>query len=331
MVNVTIGKTLSSILPGQWKPELCLLLLPLLLFGACRKIPSAQTQSGKSVVIKERHQASANSASPVPQRVAVTVNGTAILETEMDEIVLKEEVSREEAIRLVVQAELVAAEARQNGFPETKRLADRFVIARRFLETVYSEETLCSHISDREIRAYYEAVYQPGWPVDVYRGDLVELRCCPRLSDQCPVAEKTACMERNKSLFGFLQELAVEWGKGDLSGLESLQRNYPGLVKTDFGFIIWPGIPLGQQKPLELFDRSLVEAIIAQKAGDVVGPLISPLGFHLFKLKDFRAAIKPDSEEFREAAARTLCDSRIEQTRRDYVKSLVESAVVELH
>lgn len=266
---------------------------------------------------------------PPPAVVVVTVNGQAISETEVQAAATTLAVPYSEALKLTVQAEVVAQEARRAAFPRAKGERDRFELAQAFLATVYSETTLCGAISPRTVEQFYEHRYQPEWPADVYQGDLVELRCCQRLDQNlCDPPVVAECLARNRDLLTLLLPVAKAWETGDLPPLVELQKTHPGLVVTDFGVIDWPGIPEAKRRPRALFPESVVDALRGAPQGGVVGPLQSAIGYHLLRLTRRRDAIKADSPEFVKAARETLCRDRIEQTRWDYVKQLMESAVV---
>jgi hypothetical protein len=261
--------------------------------------------------------------------VVVTVNGQAISEAEVQAAATTLAVPYSEALKLTVQAEVVAQEARRAAFPRAKGERDRFELAQAFLATVYSETTLCGAISPRTVEQFYEHRYQPEWPADVYQGDLVELRCCQRLDQNlCDPQVVAECLARNRDLLTLLLPVAKAWETGDLPPLVELQKTHPGLVVTDFGVIDWPGIPEAKRRPRALFPESVVDALRGAPQGGVVGPLQSAIGYHLLRLTRRRDAIKADSPEFVKAARETLCRDRIEQTRWDYVKQLMESAVV---
>jgi len=259
--------------------------------------------------------------------VAAIVNGVEIDENEVRSISDREQVSLEEALRLIVQAELVAQEAVLNRFPVDGE-AGRMAIARKYLETVYSAETLCKNITPTQIRKFYELTYKPEWPVDVYKGRMLELRCCPRTDAACPNDEVKRCMDLHRSLLNELQQVRSSWVKGNLPDILPLKAKHPGLELTDFGFIMWPGIPFHEQKPKTLFDRHVVEQVMELEEGGVTSPIESSLGYHLMKLDNLRGAISPESPEFRKQAEKALCEARIEETRRNYVTELVKAALI---
>ena len=265
---------------------------------------------------------------PATKRIRLEVNGTPIYQQEIDRLAQREKISNQEALRLTVQAQVVAAEAERNGFPGTYLPENRMEQARKYLETVYSAETLCKTISQPQVRKFYELTYKPEWPVDVFRGDVLELRCCPNTEAECPAEEFERCMNLHRPLLQELAPVARAWEKGSTLKLASLQASHPGLTATDFGFVNWPGVPIEKQKRKTLFDAASLEKIMAMKPGQVEGPFESSLGYHLVKLTDLRLAISPESPEFVSQAKKTLCQLRIDETRKHYVSELVKSAVV---
>lgn len=261
--------------------------------------------------------------------VDTVVNDRPLHRSRIEAVALREGISSAQARTRLVEAMLVAEEARRGGFPGASTLADPERLADAYLAEVFSEETLCSNISARQLQQFYEVSYKPEWPVDVYQGDVIELRCCPSLADACPDGDVTACKERNRGLPNALERLATEWRKGPLPPLAELTRPYPGLRVTDFAFVIWPDIPLDRQRQKSLFDPALLGTIMALEPGEVSVPIESSLGFHLVRLNRFRPAITADSPEFLAAGTRALCRQRVEQTRRDFVSRLLGQAVVE--
>jgi len=257
------------------------------------------------------------------------VNGTTIFRHEIEAVAATRSVTFEEALKLTVQAEALAIEARHGGFPAGESPPDRFPLARRYLATVFSEETLCARITPREIRQFYEVTYQPEWPVDVYKGEVVELRCCPDTETECPAARVEACLARHRPLLKELEVLRERWPATSLPEVNRLRRNYPELAASDFGFIVWPTLPPARRKPHRLFDAATIQAVIALSDGEISPPLTSSLGYHLIKLVRTRKAITADSPPFVRLAQKELCRERIERTRRDYVERLVKAAVVE--
>lgn len=262
--------------------------------------------------------------------VALTVNGWPIYQQEIEVAAARLGVSLEEAHNLTVQAEIVAREAQTAGFPEASRVTDRFELSRRFLETVYSEDTLCGNITSQQIEELYEFSYRPEWPVDVYQGDLVEVRCCQRLDmADCDEAQLQECRKRHEPLMELLIPVAKAWRTTEAPPVDELRKAWPDLVITDFGMLDWPSIPLSRKRPRNLFPESVVSAVKALADGEVAGPIRSEIGIHLFKLKRRRGAIESTSPEFRLAARSAICKHRIEETRWDYVKRLLESSVVD--
>lgn len=336
--NVTTGRMLTS-LPGQ----MVLTLLVVVHIG-CKSQPTPDILSTGQVAsaVEEKPTGAGTEEKPVavvtgeesgaiPVAVAVTVNGRPLYQREIEAAAKALGTSEEEARNLSVQAEVVALEARKAGFPGALRASDRFELSRQFLETIYSEETLCNNINNRQIEEYYEATYQPGWPVDVYSGELVEVRCCQRLDlADCDIGQLSACLERHEPLLEKLSPIAQAWGSGPLPPLDELQKTWSSLTVTDFGILDWPGIPLNRRRPRHLFPESIVSAVRGLDVGEVAGPLKSEIGFHIFKLSLRRGAIESTSPEFRTAARAAICRDRIERTRWDYVKRLLEGAVVEV-
>jgi len=260
--------------------------------------------------------------------VDTVVNGHPLHRSRIEAVALGEGISSAQARTRLVEAMLVAEEARRSGFPGALTIADPERLADAYLAEVFSEETLCGNISARQLRQFYEISYKPEWPVDVYQGDVIELRCCPSLADACSAEDVAACKERNQGLPVALERLASEWRGGRLPPLDELTRQYPGLRATDFAFVIWPDIPLDRQRQKSLFDPALLGMIMALEVGEVSGPVESPLGFHVVRLNRFRAAITADSPEFLAAGTHALCRQRVVQTRRDFVARLLGQAVV---
>ncbi len=309
-------------------PTLVTLILLTLPTG-CKPPAASVVASDSSAAVAGEKARILPLASASPSPVAVTVNGQAISEAEVKGAAESLAVPYPEALKLTVQAEVVAQEARRAAFPGADGTSDRFALAQDFLATVYSAKTLCGAINSTTVEQFYEHRYQPEWPADVYQGDLVELRCCQRLElDQCDPHMVAECMARNRDLMRLLLPVATQWATEDLPSLGDLQKTHPGLVVTDFGVIDWPGIPKDRKRPRELFPESVVDAIKVTPVGGVVGPIQSAIGYHLLKLAKRRGAIKADSPEFVSAARQTICNDRIQQTRWDYVEQLVKSAVV---
>jgi hypothetical protein len=298
--------------------------------GACRRpadeTPPPLSRPNPTATAPDAAPTTAETPSP-DRRVALTVNGNPLFEREIDAAAAREGCSRSEALKLTVQAEVVAAEARANAFPGAAG-AERFTLARDYLDQVFSSQTLCARITPAQIRQFYELTYRPEWPVDVFRGELLEIRCCERLTDPCDPAEVDACFARHAPLLDALRPVAEAWRQGTPPPLDELRPTWPALRLTDFGILAWPGIPVERRRPRELFDEATVDAVRQLAPGDVAGPLRSPLGIHLFRLTEHRGAIQPDSPEFAETARTELCRRRIDETRRDYVKRLVEAAVI---
>ncbi len=302
-------------------------LLGLCLVAGCKEKSPAVPQAALKADAAPAAQSSVHKVATV----AVTVNGEPLYQEEIEAAAQRLGVSLEEARNLTVQAEVVAREARIAGFPGASQVGDRFELSRRFLETVYSEETLCSNITSRQIEELYEFSYRPEWPVDVYQGDLIEVRCCQRLDKaDCDEAQLQDCLRHHEPLMQLLRPVAEAWRTAELPPLVELRNTWPALAVTDFGVLDWPGIPPDRKRPRYLFPESVVSAVKALAEGEVAGPIRSEIGIHLFKLKRHRGAIESTSPEFRTAARASICKHRIEETRWDYVKRLLEGAVVDV-
>jgi hypothetical protein len=256
------------------------------------------------------------------------VNGTPLFLERVTALAVREGIDEDSARRRLVEAMLVAEEARRSGFPGTKGDSPDAVAA-RFLGQVFSEATLCANITQRQLQQFYELSYRPEWTVDVYKGELVEVRCCPSMLDRCDAVQVKRCRERNRTVPAVLEEVAEQWRAGRAPTEGELTARHPGLDVTDFGFVVFPGIPLERQKPKSLFDLATIRKIVELKPGEVSAPIESELGYHVVKLTHFRSAITADSPEFLSAGRQAVCRSRVGQTRRDYVSRLVGNAVIE--
>jgi hypothetical protein len=319
-----------------YRSGLCLLVL-LLSMAGCSRVPvdRAADAGGNRVAAPAAPIPVETPAPPAaapargPSRVAVVVNGIEILEPEIKALASAEAFSCQEALKLTVQAEVVAQEARRSRLiPDLS--GDRLALARRYLEEVYSEQALCAQISPRQIKDFYELSYQPDWPADIYKGEIVELRCCRSTQAACPAEEVAACKATHGKLLAELPQVRRRWlQEGKPPDVSSLLPSFPGLVSTDFAFIVWPGIALEKQKRLTLFDLPTLRTIMAMKEGEVSKPLESSLGYHLVKLTRFRPAITAQTEEFASQARTLLCKERVERTRNETVNRLVEAAIIE--
>jgi hypothetical protein len=339
----SLGYPLNSTRPTFLQTSLIALCIVISLASCKERSGVADSPADPPHEASERALAPASSAPPptttdtsptataLAPVVAVVVNGTTIYQSEIAATAVRLGVALKEARNLTVQAEVVAREARSAGFPGAAKNSHRFELSRQFLETVYSEETLCSNITSRQIEELYEFSYRPEWPVDVYQGDLIEVRCCQRLDRaDCDAVQLATCMQRHAPLMEQLLPVAKAWREGGPLPIELLKKSWPSLVVTDFGMLDWPSIPLERKRPRELFPESIVNAVKILQEGEVAGPIRSDIGIHLFKLSRRRGAIESTSPEFRQAARAAICKHRIEQTRWDYVKRLLEGAVVEV-
>ena len=260
-----------------------------------------------------------------PPAVAATVNGMAILEDDVNALVSARQLERRAALKLLVEAELVAAEARRNGFP-VEQGEDRFHVSGQYLSTVYSEQTLCGNITSREISDFYEMVYKPDWPADIYRGKVIQVRCCDSLDEDCDAGPVLECMEINRGVLEELEQVRKEWLATGEAGIGALKRRHPLLEATDFGFLVWRDVPLEEQKRKRLLDPASLRVVTALKPGDISPPTESALGYHLFRLDNLRPAIEPKSPELAAAARKTICAARIEETRNRYIQELIKNA-----
>ena len=291
---------------------------------------SPASAHGSTVPNLTADSGSAPSPQPPDDRVALTVNGAVILAREIDDLSRREGISREEAIRLTVQAEVVSAEAGRADFPGAKAGRDRLAISRDYLETVFSKETLCSSITDTHIRQLYEITYQPSWPVDVYRGEVLEVRCCPHVRAPCDEAEVAACLRRNSGIMEIMEAAREAWAtRGVAPNPVVLAEAHSEVRLTDFGLTRWPDLAPDKRRPGRLFESSVQDEVMKLAVGQVSPPIRSGLGYHLFKLTQFRRAIRADSPEFVAQAREELCRNRVERTRWDYVSRLIKNSVVE--
>ncbi len=233
------------------------------------------------------------------------------------------------ALKLLIEAELVAGEARRNGFP-VKAGADRFETSGAYLSAVYSKDTLCGNITSREIADFYEMVYRPDWPADIYRGKVIQVRCCASLDEDCQADPVKECLEVNRGVLPKLEQVRKVWqAKGEIA-LGDLKRAHPLLEATDFGFLFWRDLPLEEQKRKKLLEPETLKLIVALKPGEISQPIESALGYHLFRLDQLRPAIEPKSPEVAAAARELICAARIEETRTQYIQQLIKNADIEL-
>ena len=306
---------------------MALLLLCALTATGCRK--------EAPVVSVDAPVSTAPAAALPPERpgqerkgIVVTVNGVPLTKEDVAAAGREKQLPEDRALALVVQAELVAQQARATGFPGA-RDEERMTLARRFLETVYSQDTLCGNITARQIHDFYQVTYHPDWPADIYKGEVVGVRCCSSLDDDCGTPEVQRCMDDNRPLMDLLEDVRKAWAVQGTPPVDNLVSRFPMLLQTQFGLIIWPGIPLDQQKKKRLFDVPSMEAVARLAPGEISHPVESQLGFFLFKVAQYRKAITADSPDFRKEAAREVCRRRVESTRKQYLDDLLKQAAIE--
>jgi hypothetical protein len=258
--------------------------------------------------------------------LAFRVNGQPIYRDEVAAMAAREKVSEKAAERMLVELEAVAQEARRQGFPAAGG-EDRESVTRRYLDAAYVPETLCVRFTEREIDEYYQSVFRPEWPADVYTGEVIEVRCCPEAGAGCDSPEVRLCLEENVGVLPELARVGREWGRGvrDAAGLAAA---YPLLRVTDFGFLEYPGLAPEVRKARTLFDGPTIAAIERLVPGEVSGVLASSLGYHVVRLRGLRRAITRSSPEFLVRAREEICKARVEQTRRHFVATLAGYAVI---
>jgi hypothetical protein len=335
-VSATIGRTQTEcrqlidslhISPKTTEILTVFLVLCALALAGCRKndIKTGQEQLGpgdEAVVAPPKEPAAAASA-----EIAIFVNEQAMSQDEVGQLARRKSLPPDRALALLVEAELVAQQARATGFPLSEG-EDRMDLARRFLATVYSEETLCGNITPRQIHDFYQVTYRPDWPADVYKGEVVGVRCCASLDDDCDARPVRECMKNNRPLMDYLGQVRVAWVRDGRPPVQDLVSRFPMIEHTEYGLIIWPGVPLEDQKKKRMFDVETMRAISRLAEGEISPPLESRLGFFLFKVGQFRKAITVESPRFREEAAKQVCKRRIESTRQQYVEQLLEQAAL---
>lgn len=288
---------------------------------------SVRQQEPAAETVAPPPTAGAAIATVVP--VAAIVNGAAIAEDDVDKLMRKREFDRRAALKLLIEAELVAGEARRNGFPAPAG-DDRFKVSGAYLSAVYSEQTLCGNITSREVSDFYEQVYKPDWPADIYRGKVTQVRCCDSLDEDCQAGPVTDCMEDNRGVLEQLDKVREVWSTEGEVAVGELKRRHPLLEITDFGFLVWRDLPLEEQRRKRLLDPDTMKAVIALKPGEISQPIESSLGYHLFQLEELRPAIVPGSPEVAAAARELICATRIEETRTRYIQQLIKHADIEL-
>lgn len=330
-----LGAAKVADMPNLARFSLCLVLT----FTSCRNTPQADVNqpgaletgevvepgvSGTSPLASTpTKQAEVPNLGPTPASVAATVHGEPITVDQVDRLSSIRSITREEALMTWIQATVVAQEARRNGFPALPN-ASSLEVATAYLGTLFSEETLCETISQRELKGLYEAAYKPTWPADIYQGDVVELRCCPEIGVACDTPQHVACFASLERHLQALRTLRDEWVlHSDWPPQRLLPADSPYRA-TDYTFLDWPGIPDDKQVRKRLLDTPTRKAIKTLKPGEVSAPLRSSLGVHLFRLNKVRKAITHTSPDFQLEGRQYLCKKRIQSTKKDYVKRLVQ-------
>lgn len=263
------------------------------------------------------------SPSPTSSLTAVTVHGEPIPVAHVEKLASLRGISTREALMTLIQATVVAQEAKRNAFPITSG-ATNLEIAAAYLTTLFSEQTLCESISQHELKGLYESAYKPDWPADIYQGDVVELRCCPGVGEACDSPQHAACFASLERHATQLETLAAQWRLHPEWPPQRVTGSESPYLATDFAFLDWPGIPDEQQIRKRLLDASTRITIKALKAGEVSKPIRSSLGAHVFRLNAVRKAVTAQSPEFQLEGRQYLCKKRIASTRQDYVKRLVQ-------
>ncbi len=232
-------------------------------------------------------------------------------------------IGQKEAMLTLVQAAVVAQEARRNGFPAAQG-ASRLEIAAAYLTTLFSAETLCETISQRELKGLYESAYKPDWPADIYVGDLLEVRCCLEVGAPCDAPDQKACLASLDKRLPEMLQIARKWQEDASLKPKDLVPVAGPYIATDFVFLDWPGIPDEKQTRKRLLDAPTRKAIKLLQPGQVSAPLVSSLGIHLVRLNNVRKAVTHESPEFQLEGREYLCKKRVQNTRQDYVKRLVQ-------
>lgn len=335
-MSAIIGRTLTEFrqlmdslynFPVNARIVTAFVVLCALTLAGCRKdaVPTGKEQpgpGGKAVTAPQKEP-----VAPASSRTAIIVNGQAISQDEVELAARHKSLPHDRALALVVEAELVAQQARATGFPMAEG-EGRMDLARRFLATVYSEETLCGNITPRQIHDFYQVTYRPDWPADVYKGEVVGVRCCASLDDDCDAKPVRECMKNNRPLMDHLAQVRSGWARDGQPSVKNLTSRFPMLEHTKYGLIIWPGIPLEDQKKKRLFDVETMRAISRLGQGEISPPLESRMGYFIFRVGQLRKAITVESPRFRQEAAEQVCKRRIESTRKQYVEQLLQQAAL---
>ncbi|GEM_PF-5093984 len=305
-----------------------------LLLASSFSCTSRQNPNREAVQAPSESEAPSESSGPVtdatgagehksgPAEVACTVNGQPIPLSDVVQFAKARSLDNSDAMVFLIQAEVLVQEGKRNAFPFPP--GTRVEQATALLASMFSEETLCGHIRESEVKGLYEAVYKPEWPADVYAGELVEIRCCPNSDDPCDLPEQLACKAGLQGETSMMEQLAVAWAKHPDDDIR--QRIPKGSLATfsDFHFLDWPGIPEEKQTRKRMLDSIARAAIKALRPGEVSPPVLSSMGLHVFRLIKVRAAISKESPEFQAEGRRYLCSKRIITTRQEYLKQLLQ-------
>ncbi len=260
------------------------------------------------------------SPKPAPQPLVV-VNGVALFPQDLPPAPQ----DPSSALKTLIEEELVAQEARRAEGFDTKPGENRRDLSRRFLETVYSADTLCRSITRGEIRSFYQATYRKDWPASLYYGRLLEIRCADP-ADNPLDATVLRCLGDNAKIVSLFERIRERW-ESDPTWVEpDWFATYPKLVSTDFGFLDWEGIPQHKQTRDPLFDPATRELIKSLPLNVASHPIKSTLGFHMVMVTEYRPAVTPDTPEFKEKARSLICEKRIDRVRNDYLERLLDAA-----
>lgn len=203
---------------------------------------------------------------------------------------------RTDALKKLVEFELLAQEAHQRGHANSRRVLEvvRREAAKTHLHHVFVENHSRENIREDD---YQMAFRRPDVRVrydhfDAYRAVDAQLICCTGDWRKCKEDKPTLeCMTDYQPT----AEGAAEWlrERGPFSDPESykaaireLRAELPALKWNDLEFWYKQGIPYAEQQGFTKFNEALVETVIALEEGEVSAPVRSYFGWHIAVLFD---------------------------------------------
>lgn len=296
------------------------------LFFGCRG-DEAQPEPAPSFV------ASAPKLAPPPAAPspAAVVNDTEISVAAVRRVVRRTGWPRSKALQVMVDATLVIGEADRQGQRCTTP-GEPETCAKELLAALYSSETLCKNIPEREVDQGYQELFDKDWPVEAYAGWVAEIRCCGGEWGACDTSAAATCRQGLPRWGPPFESLALSWAAGTPVE-EAVSRIFPPeapLHVSDFFFTYWPESgPEGQPK-LESWGPAMLAEVVALPIGEVSKPLSSSMGLHVFRLDRYKPARLKDDPEVRERIRAQLCRGRVGRVRDLYVRELRGAAVIRI-